>query len=430
MPDVPSPSVRYAPRVVDTELDELLRDLAALHLDGAKAVGKTTTALQRVESAWSLDVPEQADIARADPTVLLAGPKPVLIDEWQRVPAVWDAVKTVVNVDRSPNQFLLAGSTPSAGTTHSGAARIVSVRMRPMTLPERGVCSPTVSLAALVSDPAASVRGQSSFRLEDYVDEVLASGFPGLRGLSGRALSAQLDGYLTRIVDVEMEEAGLKIRRPATLRAWLAAYAAATATTASWETIRHAATPGHDGKPARSSTTPYIDVLTRLRVIDDVPAWLPSNNHLRTLGQAPKHHLMDPALAARLARVNKATLLRGGGPKSPQPRDGTFLGALFESLATLSVRVFASAAGADVAHLRLHEGSHEVDMCVLPEDGGVFGIEVKLASDVSDEDVRHLLWLRDEIDEEFLGGVVLTTGSTAYRRPDGIAVVPLGLLGP
>ncbi len=212
--------------------------------------------------------------------------------------------------------------------------------------------------------------------------------------------------------------------------AWLRAYAAAVSTTASWDKLRDAASGGTGTKPARSTTVPYVDTLTRLRILDELPARIPSRNHLRRLTQAPKHHLADPALAARLVGATKASLLHGAG-ESFTPVDGTYLGQLFESLATMSVRVFAGSVPATVSHLRMESGRREVDLIVQRDlDRAVVAFEVKLAGDVGYEDVRHLLWLREELGDELVDGIVLTTGPVAYRRPDGIAVVPLALLGP
>jgi predicted AAA+ superfamily ATPase len=178
-------------------------------------------------------------------------------------------------------------------------------------------------------------------------------------------LQVQLDGYLERIVERDMNEGGHTVRRPATLTAWLRAYAAAVSTTTSWDKVRDAASPGTGSPPARKTTVPYIDTLTRLRILDEVPAWIPSNNHLQRLTQAPKHHLADPALAARLVGATRASLLRGAGAAFT-PRDGTYLGQLFESLATLSVRVFVHAAGVGVAPAA-DSGRREVDL-ILERD--------------------------------------------------------------
>lgn len=417
----------YVRRVIDDELDALLPEISALLIDGPKAIGKTATALQRAATVRRLDRRVERELAAADPRQALTGPHPVLLDEWQRVPEIWDAVKAAVDDQPLGGRYLLTGSAPTAAT-HSGAGRIPSLRMRPLTLPERGVSTASVSLRTLLEGGQPTVAGSCSLGLGDYTDLIVASGFPGLQHLSARAARTQLDGYLARVVEVDMEEAGHKVKRPATLQAWMRAYAAATATATSWEKIRNAASPGSGTRPARSTTIPYVEALTRLRVLDDVPAWIPSRNHLNRVGQAPKHHLVDPALAARLLGLGSANLLRGEGPELVAS-DGTFLGALFESLATLSVRVFASAAGASVSHLRLKDGRHEIDLIVERDDRKYVGIEVKLSGTVDDRDTAHLRWLRQQDGEHMLDAVVLTTGRHAYRRADGIAVVPLGLLG-
>lgn len=147
------------------------------------------------------------------------------------------------------------------------------------------------------------------------------------------------------------------------------------------------------------------------------------------LGQAPKHHLADPALAARLLGLGADALLGGKG-EPLRPQAGSMLGMLFESLVTLCVRVAAQAAEVDIAHLRTRNGDHEVDLVVVRADGGVVGIEVKLAAAVSDSDGKHLRWLRDQLGSRFVDGLIITTGPIAYRRRDGIAVVPLALFGP
>ena len=421
----------YLRRVVDDELDELAPSLPAIAIEGAKGVGKTETALQRAATVYRLDDPAQRAIAQAAPDRILDGPRPVLLDEWQRVPSVWDGVRRAVDAGAEPGAFLLTGSaSPVHPPTHSGAARVVTVRMRPLSLAERGLAEPTVSVRALLTGTRPDVRGATDVSLADYTREIVGSGFPGLRHLSGRPLRAQLDGYLRRIVDTDFPEMGRDVRRPQLLRRWMAAYAAATATSASYETLRDAATPGEADKPARTTTAPYRDVLERLWIVDPVPAWAPTRNAVARLTRSPKHHLADPALAARLLGVGEDALLSGQDAGPPVPRDGTLLGHLFESLVALSVRVYAQAAEAGVGHLRTAGGKQEVDLVVERDDRRVVAVEVKLSGSVGDRDVRHLLWLRDKLGEDLLDAVVVTTGPQAYRRPDGVAVVPAALLGP
>lgn len=433
--DFPEPYPRtYTRRVVDDELDALFGSLAAVSIEGAKAVGKTATALQRARTVYRLDDDDQRSLIEADRTRLLEGERPVLIDEWQRLPASWDIVRREVDKPRTPaGSFLLTGSAAPApdASTHSGAGRIVSIRMRPLTLAERGVETPSVSLAALLQGGRPAIAGETSVRLADYVNEILASGFPGLRGIAERALRAQLDGYIDRVVEREFPQLGITVRNPTALRRWLAAYAAASSTTASYETIRDAATGGQGEKPSKMTVGPYRDVLERLWVVDPVRAWAPTRNHLRRLSSPPKHQLVDPALAARLLGVGAGALLQTEkAPVEPAiPRDGTLLGALFESLVTIDVRVYAHAAEARVGHVRTASGEHEVDLVVERDDGRIIPIEVKLTTTVDDEDLRHLKWLKARLGDDVLDMVVITTGSYAYRRPDGIAVVPAALFG-
>jgi predicted AAA+ superfamily ATPase len=426
-------SSRYLPRIVDGELDELAVALPAIAIEGPKGVGKTATASRRARTVHALDDPAQRNIAVADPARLLDHPPPVLVDEWQRLPEIWDLVRRRVDGGASPGQFLLAGSALPAGPpTHSGAARIVTLRMRPMSLAERSGNSPTVSLRELLAGRRSELSGRTTWRLEDYVDEILRSGFPGLRELTGRPLRVQLDGYLRRIVDRDFpDELDREVRNPDGLRRWMTAYAAASSTAASFEKIRDAATAGQGEKPAKTTIGPYRTALERLWILDPVPAWAPTRSHIRRLAMPPKHQLADPALAARLLGVDAGALLKGDPAGSSTPRDGTLLGALFESLVTLSVRVYAQAAEVgQVGHLRTRAGEHEVDLVLDRGDGRVLAIEVKLKRTVEDEDARHLNWLAERIGDDLLDAAIVTTGPEAYRRPDGIAIIPAALLGP
>jgi uncharacterized protein len=417
----------YQRRVIDNELDSLFPQLAAILIDGPKGVGKTATASRRCATIRHLDIAAEARIVEADPRIVATDVRPILLDEWQRVPEIFDVVRRLVDNDGAGSQFILTGSAPTR-QTHSGAGRITTMRMRPLTLTERIIDPPTVSLRSLLGGDR-TVGGRTTFSLVEYVDEMLAGGFPGLRHLSGPALRRQLDSYLQRIVDHDLAEAGLIVRRPATVMAWLRGYAAASGTSASWEKIRDAATGGVADKPAKTTTLPYIELLSALRILDPVEAWTPSRNHLRALTQQSKHYLADPSLAARLLNQTGDQLVRTVGPETVVPRDGALLGGLFEGLAALSVRVFAQGADASVHHLRTEGGRHEVDFIVETE-AGVLGIEAKLSTTISDEDVKHLRWLSEQIGENCIDLIVLSTGPEAYRRPDGVAVVPLALFGP
>ena len=412
----------YRVRTVDRDLDELLAIAPAIAIDGPKGVGKTATALRRATTSWLLDDPDQRGLLEADPTLGHAPAGTLLIDEWQRLPQVWDAVRRQVDAGSPPGRFLLTGSATPAGDvpTHSGAGRILSLRMRPMALHERTDDETTVSLAALLAGTAGRIGGTTKVRLGDYLAAIEDSGFPGIAQQPARLRRALLDSYLQRVIDRDLPDHGFAVRRPETLRRWLAAYAAASSTTTSYSNLLDATTVGDGAQPAKTTTIAYRDHLTRLWLLDPLPGWSPSRNPVSRLQQAPKHQLADPALAARLLNLSARSLASATG--------AYMAGPLFESLATLTVRVAAQAVEGRVGHLRTRNGDHEVDIVVEGRDGQVLGIEVKLAAQVTDADVRHLHWLRRQV-PDVVDLLVITTGTTAYRRADGVAVVPLALLG-
>lgn len=413
----------YLVRTIDHELDELLPLAAAIAIDGLKGVGKTATAQRRARHSWFLDNPEQRRIVEADFDLSSAPEGTLLIDEWQHLPQVWDSVRRGVDRGAPPGRFLLTGSaTPASSSgTHSGAGRILSLRMRPMALYERGQASPTVSVEGLLNGTQGAISGTSELTLADYASAITSSGLPGIMATAPRLRRSLLDAYLQRVIDRDLPDQGFAVRRPEVLRRWLAAYAAASSTTTAYSRLLDATTAGDGTQPAKTTTLAYRDHLTNLWLLDPVPGWAPASNQIRRLQQAPKHQLADPALAARLLGLNDRTLL--------SPAGAHMAGPLFESLATLSVRVAAQAAEATVSHLRTGNGNREIDLIVEGPEGQILAIEVKLAAAVSDADVRHLRWLRDTIPDRVVDLAVVTTGTTAYRRADGIAVVPLALLG-
>lgn len=414
---------------MERELDDLLAGLPAVLIEGPKAVGKTETAKQRAASRYSLDVERDYEIARGDPEHVLDAPPPVLIDEWQHLPDIWSRVRHRVDSGVPPGTYILTGSAHSLNrASHSGAGRIVSVRMRPMSIAERNDGVATVSLGGLLDGPGLDgaggrprLQGQTDWRLENYVEAILESGFPGIRGLAPRLRDRQLDGYLERVVDRDVEvEFGRRLRSAPALKRWMRAYADATATTTTFEKISAAAEPEVGDRPSQGLVRSYREALEALWVLDPLPAWRPSQVKISRLAKAPKHHFADPGLAARLLDLDSGSFL------------GARLGALFESLVALSVRVYAQAAEAKgVGHLQLRApDDRELDLVVERRDGKFLAIEVKLTATPHDSDVRHLKWAQDRFGDSLIDALVITTGDTAYRRGDGIGVVPAALLGP
>lgn len=422
--------MEYQRRLVDDVLDELFPHAAAISLEGAKGVGKTLTAVQRARSVLALDDDGTRDALMVRPQTLLEKPRPVLVDEWQLVPSSWDRVRRAVDDGAEGGSFLLTGSAtvPPGARVHSGAGRIVNLRMRPLSIQERGLETPTVRLSELLTGRIRAVDGHTDIDVRDYAEEILRSGFPGIRTLPPRLRRAQLDGYLDLIVTHELPENGMLVRRPAVLREWLAAYGAATATTASYTEILDAATAGHSDKPSKVTVLQYRDHLTRVFVLEPLAGWVPALTPLSRLTSAPKHHVADPALAARLAGIGIDGLLEGRGGRVPAG-SGTWLGALFESLVTQSVRVYADVSEARVYHLRTKSTEHEIDLIVEGHDRNVVAIEVKLGSAVQRADTKHFTWLESKLADRLAARVIVNTGRVAYTREDGVHVVPLALLG-
>lgn len=426
--------MNYLPRIFDSVLESALAGLPAVAIDGAKGVGKSATAERIARSVLRLDRPEQLAILQADRDRIDRLERPVLIDEWQHDPPIWDAVRRSVDVDRTPGRFILTGSAnPRDTKIHSGAGRIVRARMRPLSFAERQRDSPTVSLRDLLTNQSTAIEGETAIALDDYVSEMLSSGLPGIRASAESTQAMELDSYLSYALSREVPALGAVVRRPEALTAWMRAYAAATSTAASFEAIADAVSK--EVRPTRATIADYREALSQLWLLDEVPAWVPSGTALNRLGQSPKHQLADPALAARLLRANREALVtatsqadRASGYQ--RLRKGPLLGSLFESLVTLSVRVYALPVGSEVSHLRTHSGDHEVDLIIDAPDGRVLAVEVKLAASVDDRDVRHLNWLESKIGDHLVGKVIVTTGTYAYRRTDGVVVVPLALLGP
>lgn len=424
----PVPSA-YRRRVVDDELDALLEELPAISLEGPRAVGKTRTARRRARTVHNLDDPQTLALVEADPGRLTRGTESIFIDEWQRYPPAWDLVRRAVDDGAGAGRFLLAGSTaPGTPPTHSGAGRIVTLRMRPMSLLERGFAKPTVSLRRLLAGER-DVAGETDTTLARYVDEIVTGGLPGWRSTNVRIQQAALDGYLHRAVDHDVALMGYRARQPGVVRCWLTAYAAATATTATYETIRDAATAGEGDKPAKTTTTAYRNLLEAMWMVESLPAWWSVSNPLSRLKRGPKHHLADPALAARLLDISAEDLLAGRSSGPALPREGLLLGALFESLVALNVRVYAQAAQARVSHLQTWNDSREVDL-IVEKGRRMVAIEVKLVATPGRDDTRQLRWLLDRVGADVSDAVLVTTGRHAYRDRDGIAVVPAALLGP
>lgn len=421
-------SSTYRPRVVDAQIKEDLEALGAVLVEGPRACGKTSSAATQASSAVYLDAePGRREAARLDPSLVLDGPTPRLLDEWQLVPELWNAVRREVDARGGPGHFLLTGSAMPAldARRHSGAGRFAIVRMRPMTLWESGESTGDVSLAALLAGDR--VRGRGMLTVPQYVEALVRGGWPELVGASPRRAQRFVQGYLDAVVERDVPLLEGSRRDPVRLRRFLTSYAQHSSQTVSLSGLVSRAVGDDAPRTGRSDTLTwhtadaYADAASRLMVVEDVPAWSPRLRSRTRLGALPKRVFTDPSLAAGLLGAGPSRLLA----------ELTTLGALFESLVTRDLRVYAQSLDASVYHYRERSGDLEVDLILETRDGGWLGVEVKLGSHQIDAAAAALRRVAERrVERPPAGLVVITAGEYAYTREDGVSVVPLAALRP
>jgi len=409
----------YRTRHVDGYLDELLEQLSALLVVGPRATGKTTTMDRRAATRVQLDLDAQAAAFKADPTAALrARPEPVLLDEWQNVPAVLTAVRRAVDADPRPNRFYVTGSVHAEieNAVWPGTGRLVRVAVHPMTIREQlgRVDGPTVFDRITTGEELAAPSDPPDLR--DYVDMALRSGFPtAALELTGQARTAWLESYIDDLLthDVEqLEEPGGRHRDPARLRSYLEAYALNSAGIAEHKAIYDAA------EINKVTAMSYERLLTDLLVVEQVPAW--SSNRLKRLVRRPKRYLADAGLMAATLRLDEQGVIA----------DGNILGRILETFVVGQLRpeVDLSRSRPRLHHLRTEGGRQEID--VLAELGGqrVIGFEIKAAAAPVASDAKHLAWLRDILGDRFLAGVVFHTGPNVFELGRRIQAAPIAAL--
>lgn len=416
----------YRPRVLDGELRSRLQAVGAVVIEGPKACGKTETARQVAVSEVRLDVDESARLAASvDPSLVLEGPVPRLLDEWQAVPGLWNHVRRVVDDRHAPGQFVLTGSAVPADdeTRHTGSGRFARLRMRTMSLFESGDSDGKVSLARLLAGTAPRAPGDS-LDIRRLTEIIARGGWPANLGLSPRdAMQANVD-YLDDISRVDINRVDGGQRDPARVRRVIASLARNVATEASPTTIGRDSIDNEDPVEWRTVTS-YLSALERLMVLEDSPAWAP---HLRSKArsrQAPTHHFVDPSLAVAALRAGPERLLA----------DLNYLGLLFESLAVRDLRVYAQPHSGSVMHYR-DSNRLEIDAIVECADGRWAAFEIKLGGEEhEDKAAESLLSFSKVVDVTKCGppsvlAVITGIGGYAYVRPDGVGIVPLVRLGP
>ncbi|MDR3315100.1 MAG: DUF4143 domain-containing protein [Coriobacteriales bacterium] len=413
----------YIPRVLDNRLAEALRAVGGVVIEGPRYCGKTTTAKQACASAVELD--KEAGlllIAQTDPSEILHGDTPRLIDEWQLAPSVWNAVRHEIDNRGKAGQFILTGSaTPRDDITrHSGAGRFVRLAMETMTLAEMGVSSSQISLKDLFGGTAkkTAVGGP---KVHDYVKHLLRGGWPGLWDADEAGSRMVLETYVDEIARMDINLPGEMSHDPLRVRALLRALARNTAN--EFSNSKLAVEASDAGQPlAEQTVRNYLDALRRIHILKDQPGW---NTHLRSrirLISNPKRHLADPSLALAAIGASEEELMR----------DGKALGFFFESLVVHELRALSASLGGEVFHYRDSSGL-EIDAIVELRNSSWGAVEVKMPEKDIDKGATHLLALKEKLAENvqercaFLS--VITSGQASYVRPDGVRVISLGHLG-
>ena len=416
---------QYLSRICDSELQKALTTMGAVLIEGAKWCGKTSTAAHVAKSTLFMQDPDNAhsyqQMAETKPSLLLNGENPRLIDEWQMSPVLWDAVRYEVDKRRQPGQFILTGSAVPADnlTAHTGTGRFARITMRPMSLYESQESTGTVSLADLF-DGKHEIEGVSDISIEQIAFAICRGGFPAtINKPDAIALQMSVD-YVEAIINQDISRVDGVEKNPHRVRLLLRSLARNIATMASVQTILKDVESA-EANVSDKTFSVYYNALRRIFVIETMPAWSPSLRSKTAIRTSSKHHFVDPSIATAVMRINSVGILH----------DFEYFGFLFEALCARDIRVYAQNNDGDVFHYRDKSGL-ETDMIVQLRDGRWGAIEVKLGNSQIEQAAENLLKLKGRVDTakmrepSFL--MVLTGGQFAYRRKDGVLIVPIGCL--
>lgn len=420
----------YRPRIADRILARKLAGKGAVLIEGPKWCGKTTTAEQVAASTLYLGDPSRLrqflTLAEVAPAQLLQGETPRLLDEWQVTPTLWDAVRFEVDHRDRFGQFILTGSAvppKAADIIHTGTGRFAWLRMRPMALAESGESTGAVSLEGLFASPG-HIAGSAPDDLTEIAFLTCRGGWPKAVGLSERIALDQAIDYTEAVIRTDASRVDGVTRNPDRVRALLRAYARHLGTSASAESLRADIAGNLPGTLAANTLASYTDALHRIFVIEDAPAWNPNLRSKAAIRSADTRYFTDPSVGAAALGI---------GPKDLLNDLNTF-GFLFENLCVRDLRVYADAIDGRLYHYRDKNGL-ECDAVIHRRDGSYGLVEIKLGGDRAlEEGAATLLKLESQIDTDRMKApafkmLLTAVGAYAYRRPDGIFVVPIRCLG-
>lgn len=418
----------YMPRIIDRQVEEYLSAFGAVCIEGPKWCGKTWTSSYHSRSEIYIGDPagnfQNRQLAELSPALVLEGETPRLIDEWQEVPPLWDAVRYQVDQNPQKGQFILTGSaTPNhKGILHSGAGRIARLRMRPMSLWESGDSSGKVSLRSLChGEMAPAMTGEVD--LKALIGLIIRGGWPGSLGLSSEQAALLPAEYLNAVIDDDVYRMdGIK-RDTHKMRLLLRSLARNESTTATNRTLIRDVKAIDDTDIDSNTIAAYLDIFKRLFITDNQPSFSVGIRSSVRIKQAEKRHFADPSLACALLKATPASLLG----------DLETLGFLFEALCERDLRIYAESFGASLYHYQDYK-NQEIDAVIELPDGTWCAFEIKLGANQIDAAATNLLEIKKQIEEDPKGKppavlcVLCGMANAAYQRPDGVFVVPITAL--
>ena len=421
----------YRKRIADDILKRKLEGKGAVLIEGPKWCGKTTTAEQLAASILYMDDPEKKEqnitMSELNPKRLLEGKTPRLIDEWQLAPKLWDAIRFEVDHRGELGQFVLIGSAVTPDTkeiTHSGTGRFTRLTMRPMSLYESGDSTGEVSLGDLFSGNF-EIDGASELSIDRLAFLICRGGWPQAVDMRDEIALEQAIDYYDVVVHSDINRADNVHKNPERVRRLMRSYARNQGGQVP-NTVLAQDIAANDEKSINEETVAsYVNALRKIFVVEDMPAWNPNLRSKTVIRSSDTRYYIDPSIAAAALGIGPNDLIN----------DLKTFGFLFETLCVRDLRVFADALGGSVYHYRDRDGQ-ECDAVIHLRNGRFGLIEIKLGGDkLIEEGAKSLKALEAKIDTDKMNApsflMVLTgTGDFAYRRPDGIYVVPIGCLKP
>ncbi|OQC09787.1 MAG: hypothetical protein BWX74_00860 [Tenericutes bacterium ADurb.Bin087] len=420
---------KYLPRLVDKQIALELATFGAVCIEGPKWCGKTWTSKHHAASAIYLGDPagnfQNKTLAKLEPSKVLEGKTPRLVDEWQEVPFIWDAVRHEVDKRDIKGQFILTGSsTPTQkGILHSGAGRISTLKMRPMSLYESRDSSGQVSLLGLFNGEFETVVAPE-VNLETLIKLAIRGGWPGSLGLPYNKYRLIPKEYIKSIINHDVYRLEGINRDTKKIQLLLRSLARNEATTASIPALQRDIVQYDNEDISKDTVTTYLAILERLFLIEDQKPFTFNIRSRSRIKQASKRHFIDPSLAIALLDATYDDLLN----------DLHTFGFMFEALCERDLQIYAESIGGELYHYQDYK-NREIDAVVQLEDGRWGAFEIKLGADSFDEAAHKLIKIKKELEQDGANGpnllvIICGLSSYAYKREDGVYVVPITTLKP